>query len=95
MTEQRLPGGRHVGGVRIGDTVHRPANPWTPAVHGLLRHLDAVGFDGAPRVARLRREGPRGADLIDRLGIDALRPIAADFEQAAREIDALPPAFWA
>jgi hypothetical protein len=24
--------------------------PWTPAVHALLLHLEAVGFDGAPRV---------------------------------------------
>jgi hypothetical protein len=33
---------------RTGDTVHRPANFWTPAVHGLLRHLQAAGFP-APR----------------------------------------------
>ena len=34
---------------RAGDTVRRPAQPWTPAVHALLRHFEAVGFDGAPR----------------------------------------------
>jgi len=50
MEEQPLPGGRHVGGVRIDDTVHRPANPWTSTVHAVLRHLEAVGFEGAPRV---------------------------------------------
>jgi aminoglycoside phosphotransferase (APT) family kinase protein len=30
--------------------VYRSAGPWTAAVHDLLRHLEAVGFDGAPRV---------------------------------------------
>jgi Phosphotransferase enzyme family len=29
--------------------VRRPAGPWTPAVHALLRHFERVGFDGAPR----------------------------------------------
>ncbi|MFI0404409.1 hypothetical protein [Actinomadura sp. 3N508] len=48
VEEQRLPGGRHVGGVRIGDTVHRRANPWTSTVHAVLRHLEAAGFEGAP-----------------------------------------------
>jgi hypothetical protein len=30
--------------VRIGDTVRRPAQPWTPEVHALLTHLQAVGL---------------------------------------------------
>jgi hypothetical protein len=37
------------GVVRVGDTVRRPAGPWTPAVHALLTHLHHVGFHGAPR----------------------------------------------
>jgi aminoglycoside phosphotransferase (APT) family kinase protein len=37
--------------VAIADgVVRRPAGPWTPAVHALLRHFEQVGFDGAPRV---------------------------------------------
>lgn len=35
--------------VRVGDTVRRSTNRWSAAVHELLRHLDAVGFTGAPR----------------------------------------------
>ena len=35
---------------RVGQTVLRAAGPWTPSVHGLLRHLEAVGFEGSPRV---------------------------------------------
>ena len=36
--------------VRIGDTVLRPVHRWTPAVHSLLRYLEAVGCSGVPRV---------------------------------------------
>jgi Phosphotransferase enzyme family len=36
---------------REGDVVRRPAAFWSPAVHGLLRHLEAVGFP-APRLVR-------------------------------------------
>ena len=44
-----LPRGNVTSGVvRVGCTVRRPAGPWTPAVHALLRHLHAVGFSGAP-----------------------------------------------
>jgi hypothetical protein len=35
---------------RVGDTVRRPLRPSSPATHALLRHLEEVGFDGAPRV---------------------------------------------
>lgn len=45
-----LGGSMTPGVVRIGDTVRRPVGPWTPAVHSLLRHLEDVGFEGAPRV---------------------------------------------
>jgi hypothetical protein len=30
--------------------VHRVTGPWAQSVHALLRHFDAAGFDGAPRV---------------------------------------------
>jgi hypothetical protein len=35
---------------RRGSTVAHPAQPWTPSVHAFLRHLEAEGFDAAPRV---------------------------------------------
>lgn len=28
----------------------RPSGPWTPAIHALLDHLEAIGFTGSPRV---------------------------------------------
>ncbi len=36
--------------------VRRPAGPWTPAVHSLLRHFEDVGFDGAPRALGVENE---------------------------------------
>jgi len=36
--------------VRVGDSVVRPAAPFRAATHALLAHLEAAGFDGAPRV---------------------------------------------
>jgi hypothetical protein len=44
------PGGQPSRVFRRGGTVLRPAGPWTPAVHALLRHLEQAGFTGAPRV---------------------------------------------
>src|SRR2546430_15494789 len=49
MTEQQLPGGRSFGAVRVGDEVRRPTQPWSATVHSVVRHLEDVGFDGAPR----------------------------------------------
>lgn len=36
---------------RRGAVVLRPAGPWTPAVHALLRHLEQAGFAAAPRLS--------------------------------------------
>jgi hypothetical protein len=46
-----LAGGMGSGGlvVRVGDTIRRPIVEQTAAVESFLRHLEAVGFDGAPR----------------------------------------------
>jgi hypothetical protein len=35
---------------RQGQVVVRETGPWVPTVHALLRHLEAVGFAGAPRL---------------------------------------------
>jgi Ser/Thr protein kinase RdoA (MazF antagonist) len=43
--------------VRIGDTVRRPLRATSPATHALLRHLAAVGFDGAPRLLGVDGQG--------------------------------------
>ena len=60
-----LTGGRITQGVvRVGDTVRRPTGPHSPFVHRLLRHLEDVGSDTAPRV----------------LGIDARRREILSFQ---------------
>ncbi len=43
------PMGARTGVVRVGDTVRRPARGSSAALAALLLHLEAVGFDGAPR----------------------------------------------
>jgi hypothetical protein len=42
---------------RVGETVRRPLRPTSPATGALLRHLDRVGFDGAPRFLGVDRQG--------------------------------------
>ncbi|MFB9835571.1 phosphotransferase [Actinoallomurus acaciae] len=56
--DEPLAGGRMTRGVlRRGGRVLRPLGPWSEAVHEYLRHLESVGFPGAPRV--LGVEGDR------------------------------------
>jgi Ser/Thr protein kinase RdoA (MazF antagonist) len=49
VSEERLSGGFVNEVWRVGSTVRRSTGPWTPAVHALLRHLEAARFAEAPR----------------------------------------------
>lgn len=72
MTGDEVPlagGNVSAGVVRVGDTVRRPAGPWTPAVHALLTHLHDAGFPGAPR--------PHGLDSLGREVLDFVPGVAA------------------
>ena len=60
-----LGGGWEAGPVRIGDTVRRRSGRWTPAVHALLRHLESVGFDAAPRVLGMDGQGREVLSYIE------------------------------
>jgi Ser/Thr protein kinase RdoA (MazF antagonist) len=80
--ELPLTGGDiHVGEnvvVRIGDTVHRPVGPYTPAVHALLDHFAKVGLEGVPRVLGFDE---RGREILTHLpGGAALAPVPAGDE---------------
>jgi Phosphotransferase enzyme family len=55
--EFSLAGGSMTPVVRLGDSVRRPTGRWSPAVHSLLRHLERVGFEGAPRVLGIDDQG--------------------------------------
>jgi hypothetical protein len=58
VTGQALAGGRQTQGiVRVGQTVRRALHQRSDYVHALLRHLEAVGFDGAPRLLGIDAQG--------------------------------------
>jgi Phosphotransferase enzyme family len=81
VSETVLEGGdlNHV--VRIGDTVRRPQGEWSPAVHALLDHFEAVGFDGAPRFLGVDDAGREVLRYVE--GDAALAPIPTDDEVLA------------
>lgn len=107
--ETPLTGGDVTEGVvRIGDTVRRPVRPHTTAVHGLLRHLERVGFDGAPRVLGI---DDRGREILSWLPgrtsprpmpmfavtdgtLIALARLLRRFHDAAQTYDPPPDAPW-
>ncbi|GAA0608694.1 phosphotransferase [Kribbella sandramycini] len=43
--------------VRVRDTVRRPIRASSPSVHAVLRHLESVGFEGAPRFLDVDAQG--------------------------------------
>lgn len=86
--EQRLPGGNTGGAVRIGSTVRRTAGPWTPSVHALLRHLEAAGFDRAPRVLGFDDQGREVLTFLPGEVVGTARPWPSWVygEEALREV---------
>jgi hypothetical protein len=65
MQETPLSGGQMTSVVKIGDTVHRAASKWTPAVNQLLRHLESINFEGVPRVLGKDDNGRQVLSFID------------------------------
>jgi hypothetical protein len=65
--EVHLTGGTANRGLvlRVGDTVRRPNPPGADAVHALLRHLENVGFEGAPRYHGDDEDGREVLGYID------------------------------
>jgi Phosphotransferase enzyme family len=93
MHETPLSGGNVTAGVvRVGDTVRRPAGPWTPAVHTLLEHLERKGFAGAPRALGLDEQGREILSFAEGAAAwpwEAFRPLAIDagLQQVAQLIN--------
>lgn len=58
LPEEPLLGGDVTEGVvRVGDTVRRPLNPQSAAIHAYLSHLELTGFKKAPRFLGLDARG--------------------------------------
>lgn len=49
MEEEKLDFGSVSSPVKVGDTVHRQAGPWTPTIHALLHFLNKKGLTFVPR----------------------------------------------
>ena len=66
MDGQRLDGGRQTADlVRVGDTIRRPRNRNSEFVRAVLRHLEAAGFPGAPRVLGVDEAGREVLSFIE------------------------------
>jgi hypothetical protein len=85
----------------VNGAVHRAAGPWTPAVHALLRHFEAVGFGGAPRALGVRGgiervswlEGERSYDPADGV-VFAVGRLVREMHDAQRGFVPPPDARW-
>jgi Phosphotransferase enzyme family len=94
---------------REGETIRRPWRAWSPAVGELLRHLERVGFSGAPRALA---DGPdEGEEVVSLLhgevglypwpralladeGVIALGHWLREYHEAVRDFRPSPEAVW-
>lgn len=65
MIEETFINNVHRPIVRLGNTVHRPTNWWTPAVHDLLNYLEKVNFPYSPRVLGFDDQGREVLSFIE------------------------------
>ena len=66
MADEKALGGGNVTAVsRVGDTVRRGASPWSNSVQGFLHHLEAAGFDAAPRALGFDEQGREILSFIE------------------------------
>jgi hypothetical protein len=80
-TPVELSGGHISEVVRVGETVRRPIGPWSAAVHHLLLHFEAVGFEGAPRFLGIDDDGREILSFVP--GEPASAPVPAGEEALA------------
>ncbi len=108
MSEQALVGGMDAGRgvVRVGDTVRRPG--MAAPVRALLRHLEAVGFRGAPRHLGIDEQGrdvlswfegdvavpPYPDWALTDAAIESLGRLVRDYHEAAASFDAGGSTGW-
>lgn len=87
--EEELLTGGNVGArvVRVGNTVRRPAGSWSASVDALLRHLNEVGYEGAPRSLGFDHLGRHVVEYVPGNVPDPFRP--SDHLVAVRRVGAL------
>jgi hypothetical protein len=73
--------------VRVGDTVRRPQRPTSAATHALLRHLESVGFEGAPRLLGVDEQG---REVLSYIEGSAVLPPYPDWALTTRRWSAWP-----
>jgi hypothetical protein len=93
--------------IRVGDTVRHPLQPWSPAVHALLRFLGEVDFPYAPRLVGVDGdseiltylEGESGADgwakVVDEAGLVAAAQLVRLYHDAVVGWRGRPDLRWA
>ncbi|QZN87177.1 phosphotransferase [Cellulomonas sp. C5510] len=73
MDETVLTGGGVNAVSRVGATVRRPAGPWAPAVHALLRELRAAGITEVPEPHGFDEQGREVLGYVE--GVVAHHPL--------------------
>ena len=107
-SEEDLQATEHRRIVRVGDTVRRPAQWWTPAVQALLQHLRDVGFPYAPRPGGI---DPQGREVVSYIpgesgaigwyrihsdqGLRRFATLLRDYHEAVRDFRPSPDLEWA
>lgn len=72
--ETPLPGGFVTKAVKVVGTVRRAVGPWSPAIHALLEHLEAAGYEAAPRYLGMDERGREVLSFIDGVVPDGAHP---------------------
>jgi Ser/Thr protein kinase RdoA (MazF antagonist) len=105
-SEQKLSGGNVSDSVvRVGNTVRKPAGPWTPAVESLLEHLEAAGVACAPRTLGRDEHGRHMLEYVPGqlamhmppLGLDDLHRVGRlirELHDASESFEPPPEARW-
>jgi hypothetical protein len=89
--EEPLAGGNSSADVvRVGDTVRRPAMPWSTSVDELLLHLERVGYEGSPRALGYDEQGRQVLSFVE--GFIEPSPVDLDLARV-RDVGALIRAF--
>jgi hypothetical protein len=77
VDEEVLQDEPHRKVVRVGGTVRRPTQPWTPAVHALLRYLEDAGFFASAYGLASAAGLVEAVIDVQRDGIEQVRRLAA------------------